>query len=95
MDYLSHFRIPLQPGSKHDKSSKLVLVIGKVGYIFKSVVLQRADMDFVQSSLKKLLNGSLKQLQGWRKVERPAAARWLQQKKTRRPRLAAEAGGVR
>ena len=64
---------------KHDKSDELVPVVGKVGpHIYQTVVLQRADMDFVQSSLKKLLNGSLKQLQGWRKVERPAAARWLQ-----------------
>ena len=79
MDYLSHFRYSITAG-KHDKSSELVPVIGKVGYIFKSVVLQRADMDdFAQSSLlKKLPNGSLKQLKGWRKVKRPAAARQLQ-----------------
>ena len=44
MDYLSHFRYSITAG-KHDKSSELVPVIGKVGYIFKSVVLQRADMD--------------------------------------------------
>ena len=78
MDYLSRLRDSITAG-KHDKSSELVPVIGKVGYIFKSVVLQRADMDdFAQSSLKKLPNGSLKQRKGWRKVERPAAARQLQ-----------------
>ena len=41
---MSHFRDSITAG-KHDKSSELVPVIGKVGYIFKSVVLQGADMD--------------------------------------------------
>ena len=34
---------------KHDKSDELVPVVGKVGHIYQTVVLQRADMDFVQS----------------------------------------------
>ena len=53
-------------------------VVGKLGHIFDTVVQQRADMDFSKYSLKKLLNGSLKQLKGWRVVEQPAAARRLQ-----------------
>ena len=63
---------------KHDKLNELVPVGGKLGHIFDTVVQQRADMDFGKYSLKKLLNGSLKKLKGWRVVEQPAAARRLQ-----------------
>ena len=63
---------------KHDKSNELVPAVGKLGHIFDTVVKQRADMDFPKNSLKKMLDGSLKQLKGWRLVDPPAAARRLQ-----------------
>ena len=62
---------------KHDNGNEIVPVVGKYSHMFKSVVQLRADMDFPQSSLEKLLRRRFEHLKGWRLVEEPAGVRQL------------------
>ena len=62
---------------KHDNGNEIVPVVGKYSHMFKSVVQLRADMDFPQPSLEKLLRRRFEHLKGWRLVEEPAGVRHL------------------
>ena len=61
---------------QHDVSREIVAVVGKYSHIWKTVVDPHPEMLFSNTSMKKLINGSVPHKMGWRRRRAPAA--WMQ-----------------
>jgi hypothetical protein len=66
--------VPLIRWLKHDTRSELMPAVGSVKHIFKTVVEPHERMNFNERKLANLLDGSIKQADGWRKLTKEQVA---------------------